>query len=81
MQAVDEGLNRLVKMANDIAVNNAHADSIDAEAQLIANHIRRFWPRAMKDDIARYVRSGGRELLPSAQRAVELLADGSAVRR
>lgn len=79
MPSHNDTTERLIKMANDIATNNAHYGEDDAAAGVVADHLRRFWSRSMKDEITQYVHNGGQALLPSARRAVELLSDANAV--
>ena len=52
-------LDRLVKMANQIADNfEVHDDVIERTA----DHLRRFWAPSMRQSLLDYVREGGAEL-------------------
>ena len=44
----------VIRMANDIARNQAHLPTADAAA-LIASHIRSFWDPRMRAELARLV--------------------------
>ncbi|WP_286237924.1 formate dehydrogenase subunit delta [Neptuniibacter halophilus] len=65
----------LIKMANQIAANNAHVGSDDEVAKIIAGHMQKFWARSMKQQIRSYLEetTEGNELSPEAQSAVLLL--------
>lgn len=63
-------LDTLIKMANQIAANNGHFSPDDA-ADYVANHLRRFWARSMKQMIIDYVEQDGSQLSPVAKLAVE----------
>ena len=68
----DMGLGDLVRMADQIAANQAHM-SDDEAAGVVANHIRLFWAPAMQRDLRDAVASGEVELSPVARRALEQL--------
>ncbi len=63
----------LIKMINQIAANNLHHGDIEAAASLVANHVRKFWARPMKQQIIAYYHRDGSALCATARRAVELL--------
>ncbi|MEQ9462854.1 MAG: formate dehydrogenase subunit delta [Haliea sp.] len=68
-------LRHLVDMANQIATNLRFAAEDDAAAaELVANHIQRFWARSMKLQIADYVQADGAELNEVASLAVASLS-------
>ena len=67
-------LNSLIKMANQIAENNTHIGDETAEAEMVANHLTKFWARSMKAQIKEYLESDGSELLPIAKKAVVLMS-------
>ncbi|HBM83650.1 MAG TPA: formate dehydrogenase [Halieaceae bacterium] len=68
-------LRHLVDMANQIATNLRFAAEDDAAAaELVANHIQRFWARNMKMQIADYVQADGAELNEVARLAVAALS-------
>lgn len=66
-------LNSLIKMANQIAANNTHIGDETAEAEMVANHLSKFWARSMKAQIRDYLENDGSELLPIARQAVAQL--------
>jgi len=63
----------LIKMANQIAANNTHIGDDAAEAKMVADHLRKFWARSMKQQIAEYLENDGSELLPIAKKAIPLI--------
>ena len=63
-------LDTLIKMANQIAANNEHFSPDDA-TDYVANHLRRFWARSMKQMIIDYVEQDGSQLSPVAKQAIE----------
>ena len=65
-------LDHLIQMINQIAENNRAYEEHEA-AERVANHIKRFWARTMKADLAAYYQSGGQALDPVARQATELL--------
>ncbi|WP_110669348.1 formate dehydrogenase subunit delta [Salinicola halophilus] len=60
----------LIKMVNQISLNNRHHDSDEAAAEPIAAHLKKFWAREMKRQIIDYAENDGRELLPVSRLAV-----------
>ncbi len=67
-------LQGLIDMANQIAANLAHGPGDEsAAAERVADHLRRFWARSMKQQLAAYARDDGSELAPLARAAVERL--------
>ncbi|MDF1690845.1 MAG: formate dehydrogenase subunit delta [Zhongshania sp.] len=69
--AHSKSVDNLIRMANDIAENLRHGASDDAiAAEQVANHIRRFWARAMKLEIKEYLKSGGADLNKIASTAI-----------
>lgn len=66
-------LTSLIKMANQIAANNTHIGDKAAEAEMVANHLNKFWARPMKEQIKDYLSNDGGELSPVAQLAVKQL--------
>jgi formate dehydrogenase subunit delta len=61
----------VIRMANDIARNQAHLPSADAAA-LIAGHIHSFWAPRMRDELARLVAADPTSVSPVV---VEALLD------
>ncbi|WP_108126345.1 formate dehydrogenase subunit delta [Saccharospirillum mangrovi] len=64
---------KLIKMINQIADNISATLDEDKAAEIIATHVRKFWAKPMKDDIRKYLETGGAELTARAKRAVQLL--------
>jgi formate dehydrogenase subunit delta len=48
---IDEGLQHLIKMANQIAANMPAVGTEDDIAEKVADHIRRFWAAGMKQQL------------------------------
>ncbi|WP_299199774.1 formate dehydrogenase subunit delta [uncultured Amphritea sp.] len=67
-------LTSLIRMANQIAANNTHIGDETAEAEMIANHLTKFWARSMKQQIAEYLNQGGDELSPIARKAIGIMS-------
>lgn len=63
----------LIKMVNQIAANMPQQEAPDQNAEKVAAHIRRFWPRSMKRDIIQYAQNDGDELSQLAKLAVKRL--------
>ncbi len=63
----------LVKMINQIAENAPNNGDSDAVARSVANHVKKFWAKPMKDQIKNYLDTNGNELSDSARKAVRLL--------
>jgi len=61
---------QLVKMANQIALNMAPWGDEEAVAGRTADHLRRFWTPAMRDQLQAYWRDGGADLSPAVVRAL-----------
>ncbi len=66
---------RLVAMANDIAVYFASEPEHTAAVNGVRDHLQRFWDPAMRRQIKRYAADGGEGLSPLAREAVDVLAD------
>lgn len=71
---VNPQLASLIKMVNEIALNNGHAGDEQQAAAVVAAHIRRFWARPMKQQICDYQAGDGELLSPVARLAVMELA-------
>jgi len=65
-------LDSLIQMINQIAVNN-ECYQTDEAAQRVADHVRRFWARSMKQLIITHNQSGGEGMSPIARLALEKL--------
>lgn len=63
----------LIRMANQIADNNRHVGDDAAVAQVVSNHLSRFWARSMKQQIQAYLKAGGDELSPVVRVAIAQL--------
>jgi formate dehydrogenase subunit delta len=57
-------VDHLVKMANQIALNLAAWGDEQAVVVKIAEHIEKFWTRAMREQLQDYWRAGGKGLSP-----------------
>ena len=63
----------LVQMINQIAQNNISAGDEHAVAEVVANHINKFWSRRMKVLLSEQIASGEARLLPAAKLAAGLM--------
>ena len=66
-------LDHLIKMINQIADNIAIGDSEAVTAPQVADHVRRFWARPMKEKIIDYASCDGEQLNAVAKIAVSQL--------
>lgn len=71
----DQQLQNLIKMINQISINNLHHGNEDQAAEVVANHIKKYWARSMKHQIIDYAESTGLELSTVSRLAVKRLAD------
>ncbi|WP_438765907.1 formate dehydrogenase subunit delta [Kushneria sp. TE3] len=71
----------LIRMINQISLNNRHHDSDEAAAEQIAGHLKKFWARDMKRQLIDYADTDGSELDPVSKLAVERLKTMSDVVR
>ncbi|WP_457809426.1 formate dehydrogenase subunit delta [Kushneria sp. EE4] len=71
----------LIRMINQISLNNRHHDSDEAAAKQIAGHLKKFWARDMKRQLIDYADTDGSELDPVSKLAVERLKTMSDVVR
>ncbi|HEY8520796.1 MAG TPA: formate dehydrogenase subunit delta [Gammaproteobacteria bacterium] len=67
-------LEKLVKMANQIAANLSYGDEGKA-AEGVCDHLRRFWTPDMRAQIIEHYRQGGADLSPVAKAGVAKLAE------
>lgn len=68
-----QDLERLVRMANQIAENfSFHDDAVHRTR----DHLIRFWAPSMRNHIAGHARAGGEGLSPVALAAVQKLSGG-----
>jgi formate dehydrogenase subunit delta len=66
-------IDKLVKMANQIAANSDYGPDKDKVAAVVADHLTRFWTPAMRAAVIDGRRKNLIELSPVAARAVEKL--------
>ena len=66
---------KLVRMANQIAANFDFGGDEDRAVAGIADHLSRFWTPAMKKEIIEHVRSGETGLTELAARSIAVLAE------
>lgn len=64
----------IVTMINHIAQNNVSAGSESEVADIVENHITKFWSRRMKKILAEQLASGTAEFEPAAKLAAEQLS-------
>jgi formate dehydrogenase subunit delta len=62
----------LVRMANQIAANQAHRP-VDEATATVAEHLRLFWAPSMRRDLVAAVDAGTADLDPVARAAVDRL--------
>ena len=67
-------LDKLVKMANQIAANSDYGSDKNKVAAVVADHLTRFWTPAMRKAIIEGHRKNSIALTPTAASAVEQLA-------
>jgi formate dehydrogenase subunit delta len=67
-------IDKLVKMANQIAANSDYGPDKDKVASVVADHITRFWTPAMRRAIIEGHSKQLIDLTPMAAKAVEKLA-------
>ncbi|MDX2505308.1 MAG: formate dehydrogenase subunit delta [Gammaproteobacteria bacterium] len=65
----------LIKMANEIASNIAPGQSQEHAANLMADHIVRFWAISMKLQIIKCLEEENKQLDPTATQAITLLKE------
>ena len=52
---IDPNIDRLVKMANQIALNMAANGTEEEVAEQIAQHLGKFWPPSMKNSVSEHL--------------------------
>jgi len=70
----DSQVKRLVRMANQIALNMASWGDEMAAAEKTADHMQRFWTPAMRAQLTDYCRENGTGLSTVVERALEFTA-------
>ena len=58
-------INHLVKMANQIALNFGEQRNLTEAARKTAEHLKKFWTPAMRQQLATYAEEGGEALSPA----------------
>ena len=71
-------VDKLVRMANQIAMNLEFGSNNAKAADSVADHLTRFWAPSMRAAIIEYYRQGGEELTETAALAVAKLAAATA---
>lgn len=66
-------LTSMISMANQIAANLPHDQSQEECDKAVANHLKRFWSRGMKQQIRDHLSAGGAGLSDDAKRALALI--------
>ena len=67
-------LEKLVRMANQIAANLDYGSDTDKAVAGVADHMHRFWTPMMLEEIADGLHAGKADLSETAAQAVEKLA-------
>ncbi len=68
-------IEKLVRMANQIAMNLEFGGNREKAASGVADHLTRFWEPSMRAAIIEHYRSGGEGLSETAALAVAKLAE------
>lgn len=68
-------VNKLVRMANQIAANFYTGDNEEKAAAAVADHLRRFWSSQMKREIVEFRKQGNTGLTEVADKAIAELAE------
>lgn len=67
---------KLVRMANQIAINLDYGPDKSKSVAGVADHLRRFWSPLMLDEITQYMATGDAELSAIAEQALtELITE------
>ncbi|MBL4764531.1 MAG: formate dehydrogenase subunit delta [Colwellia sp.] len=66
-------IQHLISMINQISSNNNYKKSDEETASFVANHIRSFWARSMKEQILQYAAEDGSELSNASRIALTQL--------
>ena len=67
-------IQQLIKMANQIALKTGAQTHPESSEHKTAEHMRKFWTRAMREQLHGYWRAGGDGLEAVVTRALEQLA-------
>ena len=68
-------IDKLVRMANQIAVNFDGGSDEEQAVAGVADHIRRFWSPLMREQLIAHWRSRDGDLNPRASQAIETIAE------
>ncbi len=68
-------IDRLVKMANQIALNTGARLDAAESARRTAEHLRKFWTPAMRGQLTDHWRDGGDGLEPAVMSALDALSE------
>ena len=63
-------IDKLVRMANQIAANFAYLPEPEQAATRVADHLQRFWEPTMRKEIIAHFEAGGEDLTEIARLAV-----------
>lgn len=69
-------LSHLIRMINQISNNNNYKKTDEETAEFVANHIKNFWARSMKEQILHYAAEDGAELSNVSRVALSYLDKG-----
>ncbi len=64
-------LEHLIKMANQIALNFGEQRDLNEAAQKTAEHLKKFWTPAMREQLATYAAEDGEALSPAVRELLE----------
>ncbi len=68
-------LQRLISMVQQIADNNKHHGHTEANAEVIAGHIIKFWARPMKNMIIDHFQNSAEHPCPNIRAALQKVTD------
>ena len=68
------GIDKLIKMAEQITANMAYTDDEEVVAAKVADHLKRFWDPRMKQALCEYAQCADSELSPALREAVSQLS-------
>lgn len=55
-------IQHLISMINQISSNNNYKKSDEDTAKIVANHVKKFWARSMREKILQYAAEDGSKL-------------------
>ena len=65
-------LKQLIKMINQIALNNHYENDDEKTALFVQDHINKFWAVSMKQQIKQYAEQDGSELVKAVKLSLSL---------